>query len=77
MCTVQSNEADSAGGADADDDDNNNSFRSPPPAKSNAAKHFRWNEISNVKFGGKHFRPEAPACIHIIFHTFMLRLLYS
>lgn len=35
MCTVQSNEADSAGADDVDDD--NNSFRPSPPAKSNAA----------------------------------------
>lgn len=50
------------------------SISSIPPGK--RIKHFRWNEISHGKFGGKHFRPGAPACIHIIIHTSMLRLLY-
>lgn len=66
------------GAATADDyDDNNNSFNLHLLHSATAGKrikHFRWNEISHGKFGGKHFRPAAPACIHIIIHTFMLRL---
>lgn len=69
ICTVVQSNAAAA-------DDNNYSFyfhSLPPNAAARISGGMKFQMVNLVE---NILRPEAPACIHIIFHTFMLRPLY-